>query len=233
MAIKPKQRTQPARAAHVSRVEPMPSLRILAAKIVEESRRQQSRDRSPFTRSDLHEITRGHFDLSVFNEEFLTWVETLCNFYLYGYRTFLVNQLSSAILGVTDPDPDFVDGDNLYGAPFPSFAVLFTDPSTLRAAERIMCSDANARLHNWVLQSVTAYITETKLGNGRHIRIIFGCDDGQQFPGLLMAEFGFRPGATVREILESFGRVDIGDPVRGLVQIALHAIMARICGERS
>jgi hypothetical protein len=213
------------RAAHESRVEPMPSLRILANKIVEESRRQRSRDPSPFTRSDLHEITSGHFDLSVFNEKLMTWLETLCNFHCYGCRTFLFNQFTSAKLGVTEAD--FAGSDNLHGAPFPSFAVLFTDRSALRDAERIMCRDPHARLRSWVLQSVTAHITETKRGNARHLRIIFGCDalDGQQFPDLLLAELSFQPGATVHQILDGFGPVVIGGPVRRLVQIALHAII--------
>lgn len=157
------------------------------------------------------------------------YIPLMVNFDLHRRKVFWVDAALSFMLENTDLD---VAGRELR-APFPSFALVFTDRHALSLGERLLSRNADDPLRGQILRVATVYVTEEHRGDGRGLAIVFAFDAlGADLPSLSRYEVPADDEASLRAFLESVAprplvepAVRDTSPARGLLRLVLNAIL--------
>ena len=111
----------------------------------------------------------------------VAFISFATNYELYLRKTFWVDPELAYMLLKTDAD---VPGGDLK-MPFQSFALVFSDRCTLSLAERLLSIDGSTPLAGFILRVLTVYLTETRDGADRAIRVGLASDAlGSDLPEL-------------------------------------------------
>jgi hypothetical protein len=160
--------------------------------------------------------------------------QLLCaiNYDLHGRKTFWVDESLVYMLAQTDLD---VVGSEVR-APFPSFALVFTDRLVLSLAERLIAGDRKCPLAGHILRAATTYVTEESTApEDRVLKIGFALDAlGADPPHFLRHDVRLQDGAPVgvhpgppppRLIVDGETLPAPARPLPGLLQVVLNAIL--------
>jgi hypothetical protein len=94
------------------------------------------------------------------------------SFELHRRKVFWVDEALAFLLAKTDLD---IDGGHLR-APFPAFAMVFTDRQTLSLAERLLAADSACPIRGYLLRAVTVYVIEEHGADETTMNLGFACD---------------------------------------------------------
>lgn len=123
----------------------------------------------------------------------------MTNHELHRRKVFWVDEALVFMLAKTDTD---VPGSDLR-APFPSFAIVFTDRHVLSLGERLLSRDRNSLLSGQFLCVATAYVTEFGTDPDRRLRVVLAFDNlALDLPHLCVTEFPLPPTLSLQELLE-------------------------------
>jgi hypothetical protein len=156
-------------------------------------------------------------------------VEYMINFELHRRKTFWVHEALAYMLGKTNPDA----GGSDLRAPFPSFALVFTDRYVLSLAERMLSVEPECPLSGHFLRVATVYVREEEQAPDRMLHISFALDAlGADPPHLVTHEIALKEGTPLRLLPEDRAPVvaegfDIPDarPLQGLLNVVVNAIL--------
>jgi SEC-C motif len=157
------------------------------------------------------------------------YLPLMVNLDLHRRKVFWVDASLSYMLENTDVD---VTGRELR-APFPSFAIAFTDRHALSLGERLLARAPDDPLRGRILRVATVYVTERHRGGGRVLSIVFAFDAlGVDLPSLVRYEVPADHERSVRAFLESVAPRSVAEaevrdssPARGLLRVVLNAIL--------
>jgi hypothetical protein len=122
------------------------------------------------------------------------WLELVSNFELHRRKAFWVDEALSYLLDQTELD---VMGRELR-APFPCFALVFTDRHVLSLAERLLASVPGAPQAGFILRVLTVYVSEARDGEARTLQLSFAPDAlGADLPGLVRHDLPLADGSFV------------------------------------
>jgi len=96
-------------------------------------------------------------------------IRFITNFELHRRNIFWVDESLAYMLAKTDLDAPGAD----VRAPFPCFALVFTDRHTLSLAEQLCAGDRQQPLAGHFLRVVTVYITEEHMGENRTLTSVW------------------------------------------------------------
>jgi hypothetical protein len=168
-------------------------------------------------------------DVSAPDDKLPAWLCLVANFELHRRKAFWVDEALAFMLDHTDLD---VVGRELR-APFPSFALVFTDRHVLSLAERLLAIERTSPLTGHILRVLTTYVSEVRDGDARTLEVSFAPDAlGADLPGLVRRDIPLVDDAPVQEWLDRVvprpaiepAPPDI-HPLRGLVRIVVNAIL--------
>jgi hypothetical protein len=151
------------------------------------------------------------------------------NFDLHRRKLFWVDAALAYMLENTEID---VAGRELR-TPFPSFALVFTDRSTLSLGERLLSRRTGDPLSGQLLRVATVYVSAPE-ASPRALHITFAFDAlGADLPSLIRYDVPADDEASLREFLGSLGpRPSLTAPEvrdvnasRGLLRLVLNAIL--------
>ena len=100
------------------------------------------------------------------------YIYLMTNLELHRRKTFWVDESLAYMLAKTELD---VTGGELR-APFPCFALVFSDRYTLSLAERLLARDRQCPIAGCYLKAATIYVVEERLESGRGLAVVFALD---------------------------------------------------------
>ncbi len=161
--------------------------------------------------------------------DLVTRLRFVVSFELHRRKVFWVDEALAFLLGKTDLD---VDGGQLR-VPFPAFALVLTDRTTLSYAERLLAADESCPIRGYLLQAVTVYVVEEGDGADRslHLGMAFdtrGADPPYFIEHLVRAVEGERVVVAPEPQIELEVSSVIPpqkDPLGGLLEITLNAVL--------
>ena len=157
------------------------------------------------------------------------YLEPVINFELHRRKSFWVDEALAFMLAHTDVQ---VRGSELR-LPFASFALVFTDRHVLSLAERLLARRPSDPLAGQYLRIATVFVSEgPETGNGP-LRLCLAVDAlGADLPSLITQEIPIAEDQGVEAFLESLApalpvepTVPSADPIRGLLQVTINAIL--------
>jgi hypothetical protein len=156
-------------------------------------------------------------------------VRSLVNYELHRRKTFWVDEALAYMLAKTDPA---VPGRELR-VPFASFALVFTDRLVLSLGERLLSLEGRSPQRGHFLRAVTVYVTEERRADGRALRLALALDSlGEDPPHFVVHEVPLAEDVPVQRYLEGMAPTVVTDPpvadwdpLRGLLQVAINAIL--------
>lgn len=160
--------------------------------------------------------------------ELTPWMRWLVNFELHRRKAFWVDEALAYMLASTTLD---VRADELR-APFASFALAFTDRHVLSMGERLLSRREGRPLKGRYLRAVTVFVTEVGRGDERQLDVCFAFDAlGAELA--VMEEHSVPLGGEedLEMWLNSVAPLAADDavaqtnPLRGLLQVALNAVL--------
>jgi hypothetical protein len=118
-------------------------------------------------------------------------------------------------------------------APFPSFALVFTDRHVLSLAERFLAAGRTSPLAGQILRVLTVYVSEVLDDEARTLQIAFAPDAlGADLPALVRYDVPLADDAPVQAWLDGVAPRPAVEPappdthpLRGLFRIAFNAIL--------
>ncbi|RPJ58952.1 MAG: hypothetical protein EHM23_15810, partial [Acidobacteria bacterium] len=175
--------------AHERMASLVPGLGELCRTVAENARRQPGfKDASSIlTRADIrrnldiqrflrHREADQHNQASAPGEQVIPSLEPhiylMTNLELHRRKTFWVDESLAYMLAKTELD---LPGDELR-APFPCFALVFSDRYTLSLAERLLARDRQCPIAGYYLKAATIYVIEERLESGRGLGVVFALD---------------------------------------------------------
>jgi len=182
---------------------------------------------------DLQRFLRGELpsanDSNQEAAQALPYLPAMLNLELHRRKIFWVDPALSYMLESTDVD---LPGSELR-APFPAFALAFTDRHALSLGERLLACKTDDPHCGHLLRVITVYVTEEHGIEGRFLSVTFAFDAlGADLPSLKHREVPTGSEASVRAFLESVGpnpaaSPDLPDrhPLRGLLRLVINAIL--------
>jgi len=158
-----------------------------------------------------------------------TYLALMVNFDLHRRKAFWVDESLAFMLARTELD---ALGAELR-APFPAFALVFTDRYVLSLAERLLSRDSSSPVAGHLLKIVTVYVCERGSDAERTLELTFALDAlGADAPALLRYELRFTADGKVREPIDRLcppmiaePAIEDASPLRGLLTVALNAIV--------
>ncbi|MGD9247688.1 MAG: SEC-C metal-binding domain-containing protein [Desulfobacteraceae bacterium] len=152
------------------------------------------------------------------------------NFELHRRKTFWVDDSLAYMLAKTNLE---IPGSDLR-APYPSFALVFTDRFVLSLGERMLSIEPECPLAGHFLRVVTVYVTTEHQDPDRSLQLCFAFDAlGADPPHLVTHEMMLRSDSLIRRApknpplieIEGLDAVPFADPFRQLLHITLSAIL--------
>lgn len=159
-------------------------------------------------------------------------MEPMINFELHRRKIFWVDESLVYLLAKTDLD---VPGSDLR-LPFACFLLAFTDRHMLSLSERLLSTDPNSPLSGHFLKVATVYVREETHASNRVLRLWFAFDTlGADPPYLVTHEIPLCEDSPIRLLPESPAPLVVDgvevqecDPLRGLLQVTLNAVLYAI-----
>ena len=156
-------------------------------------------------------------------------LERIVDFELHRRKSFWVDEALAFLLAQTELD---AVGRELR-APFPSFALVFTDRHVLSLCERLLAREQGNPLAGHYLEVATVFVTEQSTGDGREFALWFALDAlGSDLPQLLHHRLPLTEEGQVQVHLEGVAprpRIEPAmpdvDPLRCLLRVTLNAIL--------
>ncbi|MHB8874527.1 MAG: hypothetical protein ACYC8T_12635, partial [Myxococcaceae bacterium] len=153
----------------------------------------------------------------------------MLDFDLHRRKAFWVDESLAYLLDHSDLD---VVGRELR-VPFASFALVFTDRHVLSLAERMLAAGPECPLSGQLLRVATVYVTEQHAGEDRSLELCFALDAlGADPPHLVRHALPLKEEGKVEAYLDAVApqvavepAVPDTDPVRGLIRVAINAIL--------
>lgn len=153
----------------------------------------------------------------------------LVNHELGRPKSFWVDESLSYMLATTDLDALGRD----VRAPFPAFALVFTDRLALSLGERLLSPDTSCNGAGQLLRVTTVYVTEIGADDRRELELCFAFDTaGADPPHLVRHTIALSDDAPVVAHLEGLSPRVVAEPAvadasprRGLLQLAVNAIL--------
>lgn len=189
------------------------------------------------TNLDIHRFLRDHEQTGNEHEtpashavrNLAAVVGILANFELHRRKIFWVDESLAYMLANTDIE---VTGGDVR-APFPCFALVFTDRHTLSLAERMCAFDRKCPASGDFLQVVTVYVTEERTAEDRFLSMHFALDSvGADPPYLTVHKIPLSEHTLVSRFLENLAPRPVTDPpvqdshpLRSLLHITVNAIL--------
>jgi hypothetical protein len=163
------------------------------------------------------------------SQELASYLLPMLNFELHRRKAFWVDESLAYMLAQTDLD---VRGNELR-APFPSFALVFTDRHVLSLAERLLARQRGCPLAGQFLHVATVFVTEHGSSDERTLRLCFAVDAlGADPPYLVFEEIPLRGPQAVESHLDRLApapqvepAVPNVNPLRGLLHVSINAIL--------
>ena len=157
------------------------------------------------------------------------YLDLMVNFELHRRKAFWVDESLALMLAYTELD---ALGRELR-VPFPSFALVLTDRNALSLGERLLAREQGCPLAGHYLRVATVFVTEQRTGDERTLQVCFAFDAlGADLPHLVHHSIPMNEDRPVESYLESLSpRLEIEpavpdtNPVRGLLQVTLNAIL--------
>ena len=156
------------------------------------------------------------------------WLLWLVNFELHRRKTFWVDEALAYMLASTDLD---VRADELR-SPFTSFALAFTDRHVLSMGERLLARREASPLKGRYLRALTVFVTDFGRGDERRLDVCFAFDAlGADLPVMEESEVSLKGDESLQDWLNSVAPLAVDDavaqtnPLRGLLQVALNAVL--------
>jgi hypothetical protein len=158
------------------------------------------------------------------------YLTRMVNFELHRRKSFWVDESLSYMLAQTDLD---VLGRELR-SPFPCWALVFTDRHVLSMGERLLSRQPGDALAGQLLRVATVWVTEHPDEEKRRLELCFAFDAlGVDLPSLVSRELLLADADPVQRQIEATGAsvarveppVPEARPLRGLLQVALNAIL--------
>jgi hypothetical protein len=153
----------------------------------------------------------------------------MVNFELHRRKSFWVDESLAYTLDQTDLD---VSGRALR-APFPSFALVFTDRHALSLAERTIARGPTCPVTGHLLRVATVFVTEDRTGDGRTLELSFALDTlGADLPHVVRHTLRLEENTKVEAYLDHIApRVAVeppladSNPLRALLRVTINAIL--------
>jgi hypothetical protein len=155
----------------------------------------------------------------------------IVGFELHRRKSFWVDESLAYMLAHTDLD---VRADELR-VPFPSFALVFTDRHVLSLAERLLARRYRQEcpIAGEFLRVATVFVSEMRAGEGRTLRVSFALDAlGADPPFIVTHAVPVEEEKKVERHLDEVAPpppvepvVPAADPLRGLLQVTINAIL--------
>lgn len=153
----------------------------------------------------------------------------MVNFELHRRKSFWVDESLAYTLDHTDLD---VVGRELR-APFPSFALIFTDRHVLSLAERTVAAGPRCPVAGHLLRVATVFVTEHSTGDRRTLELAFALDTlGTDLPHVVRHALRLEEDQKVEAYLDRVApRVAVepalpdANPLRALLRVTINAIL--------
>jgi len=225
--------THPPPLAHERLADLLPGVGELARRVAERVRGQAGFDVASTVVTE--KALRLDLDVQRFLREperdedvLFTALPLLVNHELHRRKVFWVDESLAYMLDQTDADLPASE----IRLPFPAFAVVFTDRQILSLAERLIAGNPALPLSGQLLRVLTVYATE-ELEPSRSLGLTFALDAlGPDLPYLSVHKvpLGERPpldGYFTRMAGTAEPPIEVGarDPLRGLLRVAINAIL--------
>jgi hypothetical protein len=158
-----------------------------------------------------------------------SYLALMVNFDLHLRKAFWVDEPLAFLLARTELD---ARGAELR-APFPALALVFTDRYVLSLAERLLSRDSSSPVAGHLLKIVTVYVVERGNDAERTLELTFALDAlGADAPALLRYELELAADSQVQDQIDRLcppiivePAIDDASPLRGLLTVALNAIL--------
>jgi hypothetical protein len=153
----------------------------------------------------------------------------MVNFELHRRKSFWVDESLAYTLDQTDLD---VAGRELR-APFPSFALVFTDRHVLSQAERTVAAGPSCPVAGHLLRVATVFVTEHSTGESRTLELAFALDTlGADLPHVVRHSLRLKGDEKVEAYLDRVAPRVAGEPtlpdsnpLRALLRVTINAIL--------
>ncbi len=160
------------------------------------------------------------------------YIYLMTNLELHRRKTFWVDESLAYMLAKTELD---VSGGELR-APFPCFALVFSDRYTLSLAERLLARDRQCPIAGYYLKAATTYVVEERLESGRGLRVVFALDTlGADPPHLAEYNVPLTEEAQIKSFLDGLGgppprlvaesEIPDANPLRALFHLVFCSIL--------
>ena len=156
------------------------------------------------------------------------WLPTLVNFELHRRKAFWVDEALAYMLAGTDLD---VRAPELR-VPFVSFALVFTDRHVLSMGERLLARQKVCPIKGRYLRVLTVFVTERGHGDERALDVCFAFDAlGSDLPVHFEHTLELKGDEPVQASLDHVAPLALEtaavytNPLRGLLQVALNAVL--------